>query len=65
MSENPISYELSDGIATITIDRPEAMNAINGAVREGLWAAFRRFVTDGVLLHIDAGLQYRITSGTG
>ena len=46
MSENPISYELSDGIATITIDRPDAMNAINEAVREGLWAAFRRFVDE-------------------
>ena len=46
MSENPIHYELSDGIATITIDRPDAMNAINTAVREGLWAAFRRFVDE-------------------
>ncbi len=46
MSEEPISYELSDGIATITIDRPDAMNAINNAVREGLWAAFRRFVDE-------------------
>ncbi len=46
MNENPISYELSDGIATITIDRPDAMNAINTAVREGLWAAFRRFVDE-------------------
>jgi len=46
MSEQPISYDLADGVATITIDRPEAMNAINGAVREGLWDAFRRFVDE-------------------
>lgn len=44
MSQGPIHYDVSDGIATITIDRPEAMNAINGGVREGLWAAFRDFV---------------------
>jgi enoyl-CoA hydratase/carnithine racemase len=46
MSKDPISYELSDGIATITIDRPEAMNALNTAARDGLWAAFRRFVDE-------------------
>mgnify|MGYP003669810192 CR=1 FL=1 len=44
MSEGPIHYEVADGIATITIDRPEAMNAINEDVRKGLWAAFRDFV---------------------
>ncbi len=46
LSDGPISYDLSDGVATITIDRPDAMNAINSAVREGLWAAFRRFVAE-------------------
>lgn len=50
MSEQAVRYELSDGIATITIDRPEAMNAINQAVREGLWAAFRRFVDEDAAL---------------
>jgi enoyl-CoA hydratase/carnithine racemase len=46
MTEQAVRYELEDGIATITIDRPEAMNAINKAVREGLWEGFRRFVDD-------------------
>ncbi|HJM91662.1 MAG: enoyl-CoA hydratase-related protein [Alphaproteobacteria bacterium] len=46
MSESPVRYELSEGIATITIDRPEAMNALNKAVREGLWDALRRFAGD-------------------
>lgn len=50
MSESPVRYELSDGVAAITIDRPEARNALNQAVREGLWSAFRRFV------HEDAAL---------
>ncbi|MFZ0889741.1 MAG: enoyl-CoA hydratase-related protein [Candidatus Binataceae bacterium] len=46
MSDEIVRYELRDGISTITIDRPEARNALNRAVREGLWAAFRRFVDD-------------------
>jgi enoyl-CoA hydratase/carnithine racemase len=50
MSASPVRYELAERIATITIDRPEAKNALNQAVREGLWAALRRFV------HEDAAL---------
>lgn len=38
-----VTYELSDHIATITLNRPEAGNAINGAVREELNAAWNRF----------------------
>lgn len=39
-----VLYERIDHVATITLNRPEARNAINGAVREELnaaWAAFR------------------------
>mgnify|MGYP000474701560 CR=1 FL=1 len=50
MSDNPVRYELSDNIATITIDRPEAMNSLSRAVREGLWSAFRRFVDEDAAL---------------
>lgn len=46
MSDAAVSYELKDGVATITIDRPEAYNAINKAVRDGLWEGFRRFIDD-------------------
>ena len=46
MSDGPAHYAVADGIATITIDRPEAMNAINQGVRDGLWAAFRDFVAN-------------------
>ena len=35
-----VHLEVEAGIATVTIDRPEARNAINRAVREGLWDAF-------------------------
>ena len=29
-----VTYELQDHVATITLNRPEARNAINGALRE-------------------------------
>ncbi|MBJ7399098.1 enoyl-CoA hydratase/isomerase family protein [Mycolicibacterium sp.] len=41
-----VTYELRDHIATITLNRPEARNAINGALREDLNAAWNRFRDD-------------------
>jgi len=41
-----VTYELRDHIATITLNRPEARNAINGAMREDLNAAWNRFRDD-------------------
>ena len=41
-----VRYEVTDGVAWLTIDRPEARNALSKDVREGLWAGTRRFVAD-------------------
>ncbi|MEV3905799.1 enoyl-CoA hydratase/isomerase family protein [Mycobacterium sp. NPDC050551] len=41
-----VTYELDDHVATITMDRPEARNAINGALRNDLNAAWDRFRDD-------------------
>jgi enoyl-CoA hydratase/carnithine racemase len=38
-----VSYRVTNGVAWLTIERPEARNALNAAVREGLWAGVRRF----------------------
>jgi E-phenylitaconyl-CoA hydratase len=38
-----VTYALDEHIATITLNRPEARNAINGALREELNAAWTRF----------------------
>lgn len=38
-----VTYELDDHVATITLNRPEARNAINGALRTDLNAAWERF----------------------
>jgi enoyl-CoA hydratase/carnithine racemase len=46
VSEAPVLYERADAVVWVTINRPEARNALNRPVREGLFDAFRRFDTD-------------------
>ncbi|MDT7798463.1 MAG: hypothetical protein QOI78_1896 [Actinomycetota bacterium] len=41
-----VSYEVDCGVAWLTIDRPEARNALSKEVRDGLWEGTRRFVDD-------------------
>jgi enoyl-CoA hydratase/carnithine racemase len=41
-----VRYELDGHVATITYDRPEKLNAINGALRADLNAAWERFRDD-------------------
>ncbi|MEK8172492.1 enoyl-CoA hydratase-related protein [Streptomyces sp. M19] len=41
-----VLYELSDGLATITLNRPEAMNALNVELKEALRDALRRAADD-------------------
>jgi enoyl-CoA hydratase/carnithine racemase len=41
-----VLYELDGHVATITYHRPDAMNAVNGAMRRGLNEAFGRFRDD-------------------
>ena len=40
------TYELDGHIATITYNRPESLNAINGAMRECLNSAWLQFYED-------------------
>lgn len=42
MSEEPILFDVADGIATITLNRPEAGNAINMPLAQGLLQAALR-----------------------
>ncbi|GGF53043.1 enoyl-CoA hydratase [Marmoricola endophyticus] len=39
MSDSPVTYEVHDGIGTITLARPEAMNALDIATKEALLEA--------------------------
>jgi enoyl-CoA hydratase/carnithine racemase len=41
MSE-PLDFALEDGVATLTLNRPEKLNAFSGAMGEALAAAYRR-----------------------
>lgn len=41
-----VRYETAGPVAWLTIDRPEARNALSAAVREGLFAGLRRFSAD-------------------
>src|SRR4029079_9786737 len=44
MSNDAITYQSADGIAVITIDKPERMNRIDADVVEGLHHAWHRFM---------------------
>ncbi len=42
-----VHYEVTDGVAVVTIERPERRNAVDRATADALGAAWRRFATDG------------------
>jgi enoyl-CoA hydratase/carnithine racemase len=44
MSQSPVSYQSSDGIAVITINRAERLNRLDEAIVEGLHAAWQRLM---------------------
>jgi len=43
---DPVLYSVADGVATITLNRPESRNALNSAMCEGLLAAAASVVAD-------------------
>jgi len=53
-----VLLEVDGEIAIITLNRPEKRNALNAAMREGLWAAWRRFESE-------PGLRVAILTGAG
>jgi enoyl-CoA hydratase/carnithine racemase len=44
--EQVVRYERDGATAWLTIDRPQARNALSKGVRDGLWAGFRRFAAE-------------------
>src|SRR3954470_23588926 len=51
-------YEVHDGIAVVTLNRPDVLNALNLAMRDELWAALDAIEADpdvGVVLFRGAG----------
>lgn len=58
MSDTPVTIARDGMIATVTMDRPSAFNALNSALRDGL----RRAVSD---LEMDANIRVVILRGEG
>ncbi|HWM00444.1 MAG TPA: enoyl-CoA hydratase-related protein, partial [Nocardioidaceae bacterium] len=42
----PVLYDVTDGVARITLNRPDAMNALDMAIKEALKAAVDRAGAD-------------------
>jgi enoyl-CoA hydratase len=53
-----VGYRVASGIATITLDRPEKLNAINTAMRRGLAAAVAQ-------VRQDSGVRAVVVTGAG
>jgi len=53
-----VRYEVDGAVAWLTIDRPQARNALNRAVRGGLQAGFERFVAND-------GARVLVLTGSG
>lgn len=53
-----VMFEVDDGIAVVTINRPAQRNAIDSAVRAGLFSAFGRIESDG-------SIRVAILTGSG
>jgi len=56
--ETSVLYECDDGIATITLNRPDQINAFNVAMRDDLYQTIR-------LLNDDPGAKVAIIKGSG
>jgi len=58
MPEQPVHYEAKDGVATITLDRPDVLNAMNNQMRVELLEIFTRLRTDD-------GVKVVVVTGAG
>ena len=54
----PVRYDVEQGVATITLDRPEAMNGLDVPTKEALLAAVRRAAED-------TGVRCVVLTGSG
>src|SRR3954471_22334495 len=46
MNLETVTYDLTDGVATVTMNRPEALNALSLQLTKDLGAAFRQAIAD-------------------
>ena len=58
MTDSPVRYEATDGVATITLDRSDVLNAMNNPMRAALLEIFTRLRTDD-------GVKVVVVTGAG
>ena len=58
MAEDILLVDVADGVATVTLNRPQAMNALSRALRAAIVATFRRLADD-------AAVEVIILTGSG
>lgn len=58
-------YEERNGVAWVTINRPQARNALNEEVRKGLWDSFQRFEASDARVLVLTGSGDRAFSAGG
>ena len=58
MKYNQILYEVSEGIATLTLNRPEALNAWTDVMAEEVWQAMHAAAADD-------GVRVIVLTGAG
>lgn len=63
MSFTHVLYELTDGIATVTLNRPDKYNAINQAMREDFFALADVLRTDGSRVVVFTGAGKAFSAG--
>ena len=63
MTFETVLYELKDGVATVTMNRPDALNALSMQLTLELGAAFRQAVADGARAVILTGTGRAFCSG--
>jgi 2-(1,2-epoxy-1,2-dihydrophenyl)acetyl-CoA isomerase len=55
---SPVEYDVSDGVATVTLSRPDAMNSLDTATKDALLGALREAADD-------ADVRCVVVTGTG
>src|ERR1043165_8799693 len=63
MSFETVNYELSEGLVTVTMNRPDALNALSLQLTLDLDAAFKQAIEDGARAVILTGKGRAFCSG--
>jgi 2-(1,2-epoxy-1,2-dihydrophenyl)acetyl-CoA isomerase len=63
MNLETVIYDLTDGVATVTMNRPEALNALSLQLTTDLDAAFRQAISDGARAVLFTGNGRAFCSG--